>query len=481
MASFYYPKIIVGYFLLVGLACSVIFLVIFYGNKPAVVAGFCLAFFILGAHLAGVKLNNLKNLDRDGKKFYGEVMIAREPEQKDKYQKIIILPTVWTSDVQMQKGHRMSTSGQVPKILLNVFDMDEYAYGDILKVDCVLKIPENFSSEFDYKMYLAKDGIFYECQKTKMEKTGRNEGSAVYKFILGVKNRFNEKIERLIPSPEAGLLSGLLLGGDSLLSKSWQERFSVTGMTHIVAVSGYNVTIIAEYLMLAGIIIGLWRPQAFWFAIVGIALFVFMIGLPSSAVRAGVMGGLLLWAAKNGRLANSQNAIIFSAVVMLLVNPLLLRWDVGFQLSFLATLGIIYLYPLFQNNLVKNHKALGITEMFILTISAQAFVLPIILFNFGRLSLISPLANVLVLPVIPITMLFGFLSALAGFVFTPLATVLAWLSYLPLKYETLVIKYLAGLKYASVEAGLAWWGVVIWYIILMITVKYFYAKEKNNL
>ncbi|MDQ1284496.1 MAG: hypothetical protein QG620_844 [Patescibacteria group bacterium] len=473
-ASFLYPKIIESYFLFLALTFSIMLLVIFCKSKPAVVTGFCLAVFVFGAYFTNLKLNNLKNLDMDGKEFSGEAIITKEPEQREKYQKIIVKP-VETPRRGVSAGEKI---GQTPKILLNVFDMERYTYGDMLKVNCALKIPENFSADFDYRMYLAKDGIFYECQKPKVEKTGKNEGNAVYKFILGVKNKFNEKIERLIPSPEAGLLSGLLLGGDSLLSKEWQDRFSVTGMTHIVAVSGYNVTIIAEYLMLAGIFLGLWRPQAFWFALIGIAIFVFMIGLPASAVRAGVMGGLLLWAAKNGRLANSQNAILFSAVAMLLFNPLLLRWDVGFQLSFLATLGIVYLYPLFQDNLIKKYKTFGITEMLILTLSAQAFVLPIILFNFGRLSLISPLANILVLPIIPLTMLFGFLAALAGFLFTSLATVLAWLAYLPLKYETLIIKYLAGLRYASIEAGLPWWGAGIWYMALFGVV--FYLGKRSG-
>ena len=126
---------------------------------------------------------------------------------------------------------------------------------------------------------------------------------------------------RLIPAPQSGLLIGLLLGGDGQLPKTVQDNFSKTGMTHIVAVSGYNVTIIAEYLMLFFLFLGLWRRQAFWVSILGIFLFVLMVGFPSSAVRAGVMGMLLLWAMKNGRLANSQNAIVFSAAVMLLINP----------------------------------------------------------------------------------------------------------------------------------------------------------------
>jgi competence protein ComEC len=272
-------------------------------------------------------------------------------------------------------------------------------------------------------------------------------------------------------------LSGLLLGGTDHLSKEVQDNFSRTGMTHIVAVSGYNVTIVAEYLMIFGIFLGLWRKQAFWFAVLGIILFVIITGIPPSVVRAGIMGILLIWAMKNGRLSNSKNAILFSAGLMLLLNPMLLRWDVGFQLSFLATIGIIYLYPIFDAILIKKNKVFGISEILFLTISAQIFVLPVILFNFKNLSLISPLANILILPIIPLAMFLGFLTIVVGFFSGFLASIISWLTYLPLKYEILMINYLAGLKYSSMEVGFPWWGVVIWYIILSGII---FLKNKNS-
>jgi len=184
------------------------------------------------------------------------------------------------------------------------------------------------------------------------------------------------------------------------------------------------------------------------------------------------MGILLIWAMKNGRLANSRNAIVFAAAVMLLINPLLLRWDIGFQLSFLATLGIVYLYPVISDYLIKraekNNKIVStFSEILFLTLSAQIFVLPVILFNFQKLSLISPLANLLVLPIIPLTMLLVFIAVILSFIFYSLAVIFSWLAYLPLKYETSVINYLADLKYSSIEVHLSWWGVVLWYIILV--------------
>jgi competence protein ComEC len=195
------------------------------------------------------------------------------------------------------------------------------------------------------------------------------------------------------------------------------------------------------------------------------------------------MGSLLLWAMKNGRLANAQNAIIFSAGVMLLINPLLLRYDIGFQLSFLATMGIVYFSPFLENQTMKKYRALGIWEILILTLSAQVFVLPIILFNFKNLSLVSPLANLLVLPIIPLTMFLGFGMIVFQFIFPPLAVVFSWLTFLPLKYETTIIQFLAGLEYSSLTIeNFPWLWVWGWYIIIGAGLFFLNnAQKKNNL
>lgn len=457
-ASFYYPGVIDDIFSFILVIISLIIIAVFYEKRLIVIYGIAILFFAFGIFLTSEKLDKVGGSDENGKSFFGTVTIIKEPAISGRYQKIIVASRLSDAPNDLRKGF----------ILINVPTYPEYYYGDRLKVACTLKIPENFSEGFDYRMYLAKENIFYECKNFKVERIDTGQGSKIYGSLLAIKNKFNQKLSVLIPAPQSGLMSGLILGGDAFLSKEYQDNFSKTGTTHIIAVSGYNVTIIAEYLMILGIFLGLWRKQAFWFAAIGITLFVIITGLAASAVRAGVMGILLIWAMKNGRLANSQNAIIFAAAVMLIANPLLLRWDIGFQLSFLATLGIIHLYPMFEERLVKKQKAFGLTEILFLTLSAQIFVLPIILYNFGRLSLISPLANLLVLPIIPLTMLLGFSAATIGLILGPLGQIMAWLAYIPLRYETEIIGYLAGLRYSSVELSFPWWGVVAWYIILSI-------------
>ena len=445
------------YFLLIA---AIIVATLFYKNKIILVSGFAVLFFVFGMWLTNDRLTELNNLYLAGSNYAGEASIVKEPAVSGNYQKIVV---------------ELSNS---VKVLINTNKYPEYFYGDKINLNCKLAVPEKIE-DFNYPMYLAKDGIYYVCKSAKIELLVSNQGSKFYSAILKIKNKFNDNVNQLIPFPESGLMSGLILGGSAGLPKDLQNNFSRTGTTHIVAVSGYNVTIVAEYLMILGIFLGLWRPKAFWFAVFGILVFVLMTGLTASAVRAGVMGTLLLWAMKNGRLANSQNAIVFAAAVMLLFNPLLLRYDIGFQLSFLATLGIIYLYPQFEAKLNKNSKLFWLWEILFLSLSAQIFVLPIIMYNFQNLSLISLVANVLILPIVPATMLLGFLMAAFNFIFTPLATVFAWLSFVLLKYETMVINFLGSLRYAALEIkNFSWWGVAVWYLIL-VAIVYFLKKRRK--
>jgi len=331
-------------------------------------------------------------------------------------------------------------------------------------------------------MYLAKDNIYYVCQNVKIEKTDKNSGYRMYVAVLSFKNKMTESIREMIPQPEGTLAAGLLFGGSGELSERVKNNFSKTGMTHIVAVSGYNVAIIAEYLILLGIFLGLWRQKAFWFAIVGIFFFVAMIGFPSSAVRAGVKGSLLLWAMKNGRLANAWNAILFAGAIMLLINPLLLVWDIGFQLSFLATIGIVALSPFWERYFMRKYQFMGLMEIMLLSLSAQIFVLPIIAYNFHTFSVISLVANILILPIIPLTMLLVFSVSVFGLFLKPLALVFAWLAFLPLKYEVLVINFLGELSWSSrVVEKVGWQFFMLWYGVLALVSYWVNKKIKNDL
>ncbi len=475
--SFFEINLIFLYFFIL---IAVIILAVFYKNKIIAVVSFGIIFFVFGFWITNNSLENINSQNLNGKHFSGKVLVSREPQIRDRYQNIV---------VKTEDGM---------KILLSANLYEKLNYGDELELNCTLKIPENRNvilsgaknperskasdknqgsfaeadqddNLFDYKMYLAKDGIFYLGQNSDYQKTGENKGNRIYLAVLKLKNKLSKNISEIIPEPEAALASGLIFGGNSQLPKDVADNFSKTGLSHIVAVSGFNVTIIAEYLMLLGIFLGLWRKQAFWFAVAGIFIFVLAVGFPSSAIRAGVMGSLLLWAMKNGRLANSFNAIIFAAAMMLFLNPLLLRWDIGFQLSFLASLGIVEFSPFWEKFVFKKFRFGGIFENILLTLSATVFVLPILMYNFHIASIISLLANFLVLSVIPLSMLLVFLASLVGLIWQPVSLPFAWIAFLPLKYIIEIVNYLGNLKWSSVEVnnfGVEW--VIGWYVSLFI-------------
>ena len=206
-----------------------------------------------------------------------------------------------------------------------------------------------------------------------------------------------------------------------------------------------------------------------------------MTGAPASAVRAGIMGGLVIWAMKEGRLANSTNAILLAAGAMLAINPLLLRYDVGFQLSFLATIGIVQLSPILEKIFWKGRAPKLIRETIILTMSAIIFVLPIILNSFEKLSLVSPIANFVILPAIPAIMGMGFAAGIAGFIFVPLGELVGFVPYILLKAELFAVQWMANRPWASIEVKNFGWEYILAYYLILFLLLYSYERKNKKL
>jgi len=460
LASFFQIE---KYMILILIASGILLFIVNYKNKKMVVAGGAILFLALGVWRTNNSLENVKKSLSGAKigpaEFTGTV--SKEPEIDEKYQKIIV------------------EDEEKNEILINSDVYPKYKYGDQLKISCVLEKPKNYTeSNFNYPMYLAKDGIYRICNRAEISLLRSNGGNAFYSFVLFLKNKFEEKISAVFPDPEGAYLKGLLLGGSKRMTRDLSEAFQKTGTTHAVAVSGYNVTIVAAFLMWIGIWLGLWRQQVFSFALIGIIFFVLMTGAPSSAVRAGIMGSLVIWAMKEGRLAHSTNAILFAAASMLAINPLLLRYDAGFQLSFLATLGIVWLYPLFEKYFQRGSANI-FKETLLMTMAAQIFVLPILLNSFEKLSIVSPLANLIILPVIPVIMGAGFLAGIAGLILVPLSKLIGFLPYVLLKAELYAVQLMASLPWASIEIkNFGWIQISIYYILLAMILSFYQRKNR---
>ncbi len=363
----------------------------------------------------------------------------------------------------------------------------EYHYGDELEIVCSLQEPENFAdSNFNYKKYLAKQGVWSVCASPKISATGINKGSFLFNKMFFLKSKIQNQMTRLWPEPANSLLAGILYGSRNGLPQDLVDNFTRTGLTHIVAVSGYNVSIIVVMLNVFLIFIGLSRRQSFWFLMSLILTFVFFSGATASVVRAGVMAVIILAAGHLGRVSSVGRTLVYAAVIMLLFNPYLLIWDAGFQLSFLSTMGLVYLAPIFKSGLfkkikIKNSSLLTpLLEVLITTISAIVATLPLILFQFGRLSLVAPLANVLVLWIVPWLMLFGFLSLMLSWVLFPLGQVLAWVAGLGLNYVIIIVDWFGSKSWSAVDFGIPAWLMVVVYLLLVIFIIKNYAEKDQS-
>jgi len=378
-------------------------------------------------------------------------------------------------DIRSDGVRYLITSEDVKgKIYLKQGLYPRYKYGEKLQLSCIFERPEEFD-DFRYDMYLARYGVFTICQNAEVEKIGEGEGNFLFRGIFSLKQVVASRINKLWHEPQASFMAGLLYGYRGGLGEL-NDLFSRTGITHIVAISGYNISIIATVLITICVQLLIPRKKAFWFITGGIILFVLFAGASASVVRAGIMGIIVLLAKQMGRTSNVGNVMILTAVLMTIQNPLILIWDAGFQLSFVATLGLVYLSPIIKKYFIKIPESFGLQESVVSTLSAIIATLPLILFQFGRLSIVAPIVNVLILWLIPFIMLFGFLSLVFSFVFFPVGEVIAWIAWVGLQYIILVVKFFAGLKFSAVDLTISWWMMVLLYLGL-----FYWIYRKNNI
>ncbi len=337
------------------------------------------------------------------------------------------------------------------KILATVGFEENFKYGDEVKFLGKLQKPQNFltdtGKEFDYINYLRKDGILYISSYPEIEIVSRRHGNFIKRFLFSAKEKFLAKMNFAIPEPESLLMGGLILGEKSAFSEELREDFVRTGTIHIVALSGYNVTIVAEWFMkLFSFLPFMWSIGAGIFAIL---LFVLMTGGSSTALRAGIMATLALVARATGRNYDVARALALAGVLMIIFNPFVLVYDVSFQLSFIATVAVIFLAPKIEKHFTWITERFGLRDIVSVTCAAYIFVLPFILYKMGNLSLVALPANILVLPFIPITMVFGFLTGFFGLIWNMLALPFGYISYLLLHYELGIIQFLSNIPFAS--------------------------------
>jgi len=343
-------------------------------------------------------------------------------------------------------------------VLLQMSRYPEYHYGDVLEVQGTLEMPPEFP-EFSYRAYLAARDIHAILRRPRVQVLAEGQGNPVYATLYAVKARAQATIAEIISEPEASLLSGILLGNERGIPEEVQTAFARTNTAHIIAISGFNIALIAAYLSQAGQRV-LGRRRAVYFTIAGIIVYTMLVGAGASVVRAAIMGSLSVIALHLGRQNDALNALAVSALVMTLHNPFAL-WDIGFQLSFAATLGLILLVPRLQERAQallsrvlpgdRAEQVVGVAnDAVIVTLAAQIATWPIIVYNFRQFAVLGLLANFLILPVQPAVMLWGGLATIAGLIFQPAGQAVGWVAWLFLAYTIRTVEAAAQLPLAFI-------------------------------
>jgi len=338
-------------------------------------------------------------------------------------------------------------------------------YGARVRAFGVLQTPPTFE-DFSYRDFLARQGIYSTMYRARVEVDHAEAKDfltrvrvMIFKPIFALKAYAIESILKTFPEPQGALISGILLGVDSNIPESLREAFRVTGTSHIVAISGFNISIIA------GIVSALFRKlfserRAIFLAITAIAVYSIMAGASASVVRAAIMGSLVLLANGFRRPTYGLNSLAVAAFAMTLFNPNTL-WDVGFQLSAGATLGLIlYAEPFTQaatralarlTSQENAQKIIGtVGEFSLLTIAAQITTMPLIAFYFKQISLVSLAANLIVLPVQPQVMVLSGVAAIGAMINSSLGWLLYWLAYPFVTFTVVAVETLARVPSASI-------------------------------
>ena len=421
-------------------------------------------------------------------------------------------PSPDSSDLAFYRGQKITFRGRVcreaevgftnrrltvcapDRVLITTDLYPAYDYGDFLEVSGFLQAPQKIE-DFDYERYLARYDIYslmYYPQIRRLEDGPLLSGQErAYRRLLDFKQELSRLMKRALPEPAAGLAGALLLGYRRGLYPETSEIFARIGLSHIVAISGTHISILGALALNFWLALGLHRRQALVMTLAFLFIYPFITGLSASAIRAAIMGGLAFLAVYYQRPASSPRVLLFAAALMLAFNPRLLRADLGFQLSFLALLGIIYFYPLgeaWTNRLLEGWRLKHDSRRFLqfifgaanLTLAAQAAVLPIILLNFKQLSLIAPLSNILIIWTLPLV-LTALVFALAASAVFPAGSVFFFApAYFILKFILDLAAVLAAPSWAAIQVeGFSCLAGLLYYLGLILLIRF--LKIKNSL
>ncbi len=433
-----------------------------------------------------------------GERISGRGTILDEPIQKESGQSL----TVFSEKMIIASTSMPCTSSIKIKIKTALYP--RFKFNDDILFQGKLSRPINFGTQnvFDYIGYLAKDDIYLEIKSGKVKlydghdisedtvtignhfedgtysiskyisKKINSSISTIYRF----KNNFENILKMNLAEPYASLATGLVVGEKASLGRDLLDDFRKVGLIHIIVLSGYNITIVGD--SLRKVLIFLPRVWGISLGALGIVLFGIMVGGGATVVRTCIMACIALLAQLIRRDYSVLRSLIFAGLIMLILNPMILLYDPSFQLSFLATFGLIIFGNRFDKIFSFITEKFGLRSIFASTFATQIFVTPFLLYRMGQISIIGLVVNILVLPIIPLTMLFVFLTGVCGLIYLPLAKPLSMIAFIFLKYEITLVRFFADLPYSSLNvSNINIYFVYAYYICIAVWLMRGYIKK----
>jgi competence protein ComEC len=411
-------------------------------NRPIISILIVYVFIIVILNCLGVFLpkNNsvlIDNINQNSAELTGKVIT--EPIQKDEKQQFI-LEVFELNGQEIKKEKTFVYSSKAYKI----------EYGDIVCVSGKLNIPEKpiFPYIFDYNLYLQRENvytIFYQ-QSFELIKKSPNK---IKQISLKIKNDVENKIDKFFKEPVSSVLKSMITGNKAVLDKDIKEDFINTGLIHILVISGLHIGFCAAIFMFVFKLLGFKLNYVYLLTIPTLFFYVILTGSNPPAIRAAIMVTCLLVSLVLNREPLIYNALALAALIILIFNPQSL-FTASFQLSFFATFGILYLYPKFIVcfGKIKNKYVRYIWDVVCVTLSAQIALIPLLIFYFGKLSLISFILNLIIVPIIPLIICLFFTFYILTFVSYYISVAISVILTILLKLILYIINYSANFDYS---------------------------------
>lgn len=445
-------------------------------KKKLIIIGLCLLAFFGGILRFP---SSQTQIDEHSLCFYNDAetveiqgIVADKPEVRAK----CCLLKLSASEINIS-GARKEVSGST---LMQVPRYPAYYYGDVLQVIGELKTPAPFD-DFDYKSYLAQQGIYSIIYYPEIEILDRGKGFKPLQWLYSIRENLCNSLARALPEPQGSLAQGILVGVRSNIPDSVNQAFSRTGTAHLLAISGLHLSIVIGMALSLGVLVFGRRHYIYiWLALLATWLYALLSGMHPPVIRAAIMGSLFLMAEFLGRQRSAITALAFAAAVMVGIKPQIL-WSVSFQLSFLAMAGLISLFPYFQawgrkgvTVIFGNQEAMVnagniVSDCFALTLAAIIAVWPLVACNFNVLSLVALPATFFSLPALPAIIVTAALVAFTGLFAPFVAQILGWLAWLFLSYLLLVVQGFDALPFSFLKLNtFPRWQLWGYYIVLAV-------------